>query len=60
MGEQQEESDDDGVLINKEGFPLAPEVWHKMWKRAETLHPSGMRMTHAIRGSQDIPNVGLS
>lgn len=60
MGEQQEESDDDGVLINKEGFPLAPEVWHKMWKRAETLHPSGKRMTHAIRGSQDIPNVPLS
>ena len=60
MGEQLEESDDDGVLVNKGGFPLSPDVWNKMWKRAELIHPGGKKMTQGIRGSQEIPNVGLS
>ena len=60
MGDPQEESDDEGVLVNKTGFPLGQELWNKMWKRAETLHPDGKNMTQGIRGCQEIPNVGLS
>jgi hypothetical protein len=60
MGEQQEEINNEGVLVNKEGFPLSPELWNRMWRRAETLHPGGKQMTTNIRGSQDIPHVGIS
>eukprot|EP00116_Pleurobrachia_bachei_P003079 sb/3463341/ len=46
-----------GPLINKDGFPVHPELWNTMWARAEAVHPDRRSMSKGIRGNADLPQV---
>lgn len=54
------ESDDEDVsfYINREGFPIQPEYWHKLWKHAKRNHAEeGEEAENRVRGNRSLSKV---
>ena len=50
---------EDGVLfyVNKDGFPIGPATWKRMWRYAARLHPEGNNVVNNLRGGKNLPEV---
>ncbi len=47
-------------IINRGGLPINEETWEQMWRHVARIHPDGEAVSRRIRGTGDLPKVGLS